>query len=96
MRHDGEPDEVATCGCGAELETCPVADKGVTRERAQFAFAMTHRRDGTPIRHLDTKGAMLSILELGWCGVCEKHVVVLDSTDDKEYWASLPKWEKPM
>ena len=94
LKHPGEPDVVGTCKCGHELETVPVVENSVKRERAQFAFALTHKKDGTPIKHLATKGAFLGIMELGWCEVCQHHSLVLDSTDDKEFWASLPKWEQ--
>jgi hypothetical protein len=93
IKHPGEPDEIATCTCGHELQTVEMIDKGVA-QRSRFAFAMTHKKDGTPIRHLATKGAFLGVMELGWCEICQHHVAVLDSTEDKKYWASLPKWEK--
>lgn len=95
VKHAGEEDEVAKCDCGEGLDAQEMDDgAGKLLERSRFAFAMTHKRDGTPIRDLETKGAVLMILELGWCPACQKHCVVIDSTDDREYWASLPKWEK--
>lgn len=97
ITHVGEPDEIAKCKCGAELQAQSVSDDSgskVIRERAQFAYALTHKKNGAPIRDLETKGPMLGIIELGWCDVCQHHCAILDSTDDKEYWASLPKWHK--
>jgi hypothetical protein len=96
LKHKGEADEIATCKCGAELSSVPVCEHGVTRERTQFAFAMTHRKDGSPIKHLKERGAFLAVIELAWCDTCQQHMVVLDSTEDKAFWSSLPKWEQPI
>lgn len=90
LEHPGEPMEYPACvDCAGPLAMVPCESD----TRCRFAFSMTHRRDGTPIKHLDTKGAFLGIIELGWCASCEKHTAVLDSTDDAAYWNSLPKWE---
>lgn len=97
IHHENEPAEEVTCEkCGGELFPCPMELKnGVVTERSIFAYAITHKKDGTPIKDLDTKGAFLGILELGWCGRCEKHSIILDSMDDDpKGWAKLPKWER--
>jgi hypothetical protein len=86
--------EVGTCHkCDGPLDTVPMG----TSDRSMFSFAMTHRKDGTPIKHLDTEGPFLGTLELGWCPTCEEYTAILDSMcDQPEEWKKLPKWEQPI
>lgn len=84
-------DEVMTCKCGAVLHEVPTT----TRPRSRFAFEITHKRDGTPIKDLATKGAHLGVVELGWCEVCEDYCAVIDSEDDPKVWSELPKLHQP-
>jgi hypothetical protein len=82
--------ETITCDCGAALETVPMEGS----ERSRFAFEITHKRDGRPIKDLESKGAVLGVLELGWCDNCQHHAAIMDTIDDPQEWAALPKWHK--
>jgi hypothetical protein len=87
--------EIITCPvCNAPLEIAPM--EGFPRSR--FAYEITHKKDGTPIKNLETEGAFLGTVELGWCPTCQEHITVLDDLcEQPQEWAKLPKWngEKP-
>lgn len=84
-------DEAMKCKCGSVLEEVPIEGSA----RSRFSFPMTHKRDGTPIKDLGTKGPFLGVAELGWCATCEDYFLILDTEDDPEAWSKLPKLHKP-
>ena len=89
VRH-GE--EIRCDKCGGELDAIPI--DGANGE-SRFAFAMTHRRDGSPIGNLNQHGAFLGTIEATQCRACECKQAVIDSLDDEpEEWKKLPKWHK--
>lgn len=61
-------------------------------ERSRFRFEMTHHKDGTPIKDLETKGPFLGIVELGRCSRCGQYQVVIDCADNPEEWVKLAPW----
>jgi hypothetical protein len=91
--HLGEPDCPALCNkCNSNLQS--VITEGHKEGRTRFAFNISHKKDGTPIKDLETKGALLGVIELAYCQVCDDYEALIDCTEDQEFWSSLPKWER--
>jgi hypothetical protein len=84
IRHS---EEIRCKECGGELDALAHSENGESR----FAFAVTHRRDGSVV-----KNPLYATIEAAQCRQCGRQEAVIDSLcdDGKEeaIWASLPKW----
>lgn len=85
VRH-GE--EIRCRDCGGEMDAVAHSENGESR----FAFAVTHRRDGSAV-----DPPFLATIETAKCRRCEQYEALVDSLTDDEteaaIWSSLPKWE---
>lgn len=71
--------ETIQCSCSGELEFVPMEGSSVG---ARFAFDITHKRNGEPIKNLETKGPFLGVIIVVKCTSCKEYSTVFDTVDD--------------